>query len=218
MVYLLLMGPPGAGKGTQAAKLVERYDIPHVSTGDIFRGALQERTPLGLEAKRYMDVGALVPDQVTVGITRERLAKSDCIGGFILDGFPRTLQQAHALDQMLAKMGIRLNRVLNIVVADKDLIPRLTGRRICQSCGATYHIVYRPPAKEDICDRCGGELYQRDDDHEDTVRERLEVYHRQTLPLIEYYRERGLYTEINGAQPTDAVFRDIIVSLTGEEP
>ena len=133
-MYLLLMGPPGAGKGTQAAKLVERYDIPHVSTGDIFRGALQERTPLGLEAKRYMDVGALVPDQVTVGITRERLAKSDCLGGFILDGFPRTLQQAHALDQMLAKMGIRLNRVVNIVVPDQDLIPRLTGRRICQSC------------------------------------------------------------------------------------
>jgi adenylate kinase len=212
------MGPPGAGKGTQAAKLVERYDIPHVSTGDIFRGALQERTPLGLEAKRYMDVGALVPDQVTVGITRERLAKSDCIGGFILDGFPRTLQQAHALDQMLAKMGIRLNRVLNIVVSDQNLVPRLTGRRICQNCGSTYHIVFRPPAKENVCDRCGGELYQRDDDHEETVRERLEVYHRQTRPLIEYYNARDLYTEIEGAQPTDAVFRDIIVSLTGEEP
>lgn len=217
-MYLLLMGPPGAGKGTQAAKLVERYDIPHVSTGDIFRGALQERTPLGLEAKRYMDVGALVPDQVTVGITRERLAKSDCIGGFILDGFPRTLQQAHALDQMLAKMGIRLNRVVNIVVTDQDLIPRLTGRRICQSCGSTYHIAFRPSAQEGICDRCGGELYQRDDDHEETVRERLEVYHRQTRPLIEYYSERDLYTEINGAQATDIVFRDIIVSLTGEEP
>ncbi len=217
-MYLLLMGPPGAGKGTQAAKLVERYDIPHVSTGDIFRGALQERTPLGLEAKRYMDVGALVPDQVTVGITRERLAKSDCIGGFILDGFPRTLQQAHALDQMLAKMGIRLNRVVNIVVPDLELIPRLTGRRICQSCGATYHMEFRPPIKPNICDRCSGELYQRDDDREETVRERLEVYRRQTQPLIQYYRDRDLYTEINGAQSTDAVFRDIIVSLTGEEP
>lgn len=217
-MYLLLMGPPGAGKGTQAAKLVERYDIPHVSTGDIFRGALQERTPLGLEAKRYMDVGALVPDQVTVGITRERLAKSDCIGGFILDGFPRTLQQAHALDQMLAKMGIRLNRVVNIVVPDLELIPRLTGRRICQSCGATYHMEFRPPIKPNTCDRCSGELYQRDDDREETVRERLEVYRRQTQPLIQYYRDRDLYTEINGAQSTDAVFRDIIVSLTGEEP
>lgn len=217
-MYLLLMGPPGAGKGTQAAKLVERYDIPHVSTGDIFRGALQERTPLGLEAKRYMDVGALVPDQITVGITRERLAKSDCIGGFILDGFPRTLQQAQALDQMLAKMGIRLNRVVNIVVSDPDLIPRLTGRRICHSCGTTYHMEFRPPSKPDICDRCGGELYQRDDDREETVRERLEVYHRQTQPLIRYYRNRDLYTEINGAQSSDAVFRDIIVSLTGEEP
>ena len=215
-MYLLLMGPPGAGKGTQAAKLVERYDIPHVSTGDIFRGALQERTPLGLEAKRYMDVGALVPDQVTVGITRERLAKSDCIGGFILDGFPRTLQQAHSLDQMLAKMGIRLNRVVNIVVPDNELIPRLTGRRICQSCGATYHMEYRPPVQEGICDRCGGELYQREDDRETTVIERLEVYRRQTQPLIQYYRDRDLYTEINGAQPTDTVFRDIIVSLTGE--
>ncbi|NMC32896.1 MAG: adenylate kinase [Veillonellaceae bacterium] len=217
-MYLLLMGPPGAGKGTQAAKLVERYDIPHVSTGDIFRGALQERTPLGLEAKRYMDVGALVPDQVTVGITRERLAKSDCLGGFILDGFPRTLQQAHALDQMLAKMGIRLNRVVNIVVPDEDLIPRLTGRRICQSCGATYHMEFRPPVKPGICDRCGGELYQRADDQEITVRQRLEVYRRQTQPLIQYYLDRDLYTEINGAQAADTVFRDIIVSLTGEEP
>lgn len=212
------MGPPGAGKGTQAAKLVERYDIPHVSTGDIFRGALQERTPLGLEAKRYMDVGALVPDQVTVGITRERLAKSDCIGGFILDGFPRTLQQAHALDQMLAKMGIRLNKVVNIVVPDQELIPRLTGRRICQSCGATYHMEFRPPAQQNVCDRCGGELYQRTDDQEETVRERLEVYRLQTQPLIQYYQERDLYSEINGAQSTEAVFRDIVVSLTGEEP
>ena len=217
-MYLLLMGPPGAGKGTQAAKLVEWYDIPHVSTGDIFRGALQERTPLGLEAKRYMDVGALVPDQVTVGITRERLAKSDCIGGFILDGFPRTLQQAHALDQMLAKMGIRLNKVVNIVVPDQELIPRLTGRRICQSCGATYHMEFRPPAQPSICDRCGGELYQRTDDQEETVRERLEVYRLQTQPLIQYYQERDLYSEINGAQSTEAVFRDIVVSLTGEEP
>ena len=217
-MYLLLMGPPGAGKGTQAARLVERYDIPHVSTGDIFRGALQERTPLGLEAKRYMDVGALVPDQVTVGITRERLAKSDCIGGFILDGFPRTLQQAHALDQMLAKMGIRLNKVVNIVVPDQELIPRLTGRRICQSCGATYHMEFRPPAQPSVCDRCGGELYQRTDDQEETVRERLEVYRLQTQPLIQYYRERDLYSEINGAQSTEAVFRDIVVSLTGEEP
>ena len=217
-MYLLLMGPPGAGKGTQAAKLVERYDIPHVSTGDILRGALQERTPLGLEAKRYMDVGALVPDQVTVGITRERLAKSDCIGGFILDGFPRTLQQAHALDQMLAKMGIRLNKVVNIVVPDQELIPRLTGRRICQSCGATYHMEFRPPAQPSICDRCGGELYQRTDDQEETVRERLEVYRLQTQPLIQYYQERDLYSEINGAQSTEAVFRDIVVSLTGEEP
>ena len=212
------MGPPGAGKGTQAAKLVERYDIPHVSTGDIFRGALQERTPLGLEAKRYMDVGALVPDQVTVGITRERLAKSDCIGGFILDGFPRTLQQAHALDQMLAKMGIRLNKVVNIVVPDQELIPRLTGRRICQSCGATYHMEFRPPAQQNVCDRCGGELYQRTDDQEETVRERLEVYRLQTQPLIQYYQERDLYSEINGAQSTEAVFRDIVVSLTGDEP
>ena len=217
-MYLLLMGPPGAGKGTQAAKLVERYDIPHVSTGDIFRGALQERTPLGLEAKRYMDVGALVPDQVTVGITRERLAKSDCIGGFILDGFPRTLQQAQALDQMLAKMGIRLNKVVNIAVPDQELIPRLTGRRICQSCGATYHMEFRPPAQQNVCDRCGGELYQRTDDQEETVRERLEVYRLQTQPLIQYYRDRDLYSEINGAQPTETVFRDIIVSLTGEEP
>ncbi len=135
-----------------------------------------------------------------------------------MDGFPRTLQQAHALDQMLAKMGIRLNRVVNIVVSDQELIPRLTGRRICQSCGATYHMEFRPPAQLGICDRCGGELYQRADDHEETVRERLEVYRLQTQPLIQYYQERDLYTEINGEQSTESVFRDIIVSLTGEEP
>ena len=175
------MGPPGAGKGTQAAKLVERYDIPHVSTGDIFRGALQERTPLGLEAKRYMDVGALVPDQVTVGITRERLAKSDCLGGFILDGFPRTLQQAHALDQMLAKMGIRLNRVVNIVVPDEDLIPRLTGRRICQSCGSTYHMEFRPPVKPGICDRCGGDAKH---EHEARARARQQSLLRNGMVIL----------------------------------
>ena len=212
-MYLLLMGPPGAGKGTQAAKLVERYDIPHVSTGDIFRGALQERTPLGLEAKRYMDVGALVPDQVTVGITRERLAKSDCIGGFILDGFPRTLQQAHALDQMLAKMGIRLNKVVNIVVPDQELIPRLTGRRICQSCGATYHMEFRPPAQPSICDRCGGELYQRDDDNETTIRQRLGVYRQQTFPLIEHYAKQGLIKTIDGAVEAKEVIAAVLKAV-----
>lgn len=217
-MFLILMGPPGAGKGTQAAKLVERYDIPHISTGDIFRGALQERTPLGLEAKRYMDVGALVPDQVTVGITRERMAKSDCHGGFILDGFPRTSEQAQALDQMLTKMGIRINRVLNIAVPEEELVPRLTGRRICQMCGTTYHLAFRPPLKPDVCDRDGETLYQREDDQEATVRERLAVYRQMTAPLIKYYQDRGLYTEIDGAQKTDMVFRDIVRSITGEDP
>ena len=217
-MFLLLMGPPGAGKGTQAANLVERYDIPHISTGDIFRGALQSGTPLGMEVKRYIDVGALVPDKVTVGITRERLAKSDCHGGFILDGFPRTIDQAQALDQMLTKMGIRINRVLNIAASENVLVPRLTGRRICQMCGTTYHLIFRPPAKPDICDRDGEPLYQREDDQEETVRERLAVYREQTAPLIKYYQERGLYTEINGAQPSDIVFRDIVRTITGEDP
>ena len=212
-MYILLMGPPGAGKGTQAALLVEKYHIPHISTGDMFRAAVKEGTPLGLEAKRYMDSGQLVPDSVTIGIVKERLAKPDCRQGFILDGFPRTLEQAAALDVTLAELGISLTRVVNIVAPDAELVRRMTGRRICKGCGATYHVDFNPPAAAAVCDKCGGEIYQRADDKEETVAKRLSVYQAQTQPLIGYYRDRGLYAEINGLQPIDAVLADVEASL-----
>ncbi|MDT8902666.1 adenylate kinase [Anaeroselena agilis] len=214
-MFILLMGPPGAGKGTQAALLVEKYSIPHISTGDMFRAAVKEGTPLGLEAKRYMDAGGLVPDSVTIGIVKERLAKPDCQAGFILDGFPRTLEQAAALDKTLTELGIRLTRVVNITVPDDELVRRMTGRRICKGCGATYHVAFNPPAAADKCDKCGGEIFQRADDKEETVAKRLEVYQAQTQPLIGYYREKGLYTEIDGRQGIDEVLAAIETSLRG---
>ncbi|SDF50880.1 adenylate kinase [Sporolituus thermophilus] len=216
-MHILLMGPPGAGKGTQAVKLVEAFHIPHISTGDMFRAAVKEGTPLGKQAKEYMDAGQLVPDSVTIGIVKERLAKPDCERGFILDGFPRTLDQADALDRTLCELGIRLDRVINISVPAEELVKRMTGRRICRSCGATYHIHFNPPAQAGICDKCGGELYQRADDQEQTVTKRLAVYSAQTQPLIEYYQDKGLYTEIDGQQDIDKVFADIVASLRGEQ-
>lgn len=215
-MYILLMGPPGAGKGTQAAKLVESFDIPHISTGDMFRAAVKEGTPLGRKAKEYMDAGQLVPDSVTIGIVKERLAKADCQKGFILDGFPRTLDQAAALDVSLDELGIKLDRVVNITASEDELVLRMTGRRICKGCGATYHVKFNPSGADGKCDKCGGELYQREDDKEETVKKRLAVYQAQTQPLIEYYREKGLYTEIDGLQPIDEVFGDIVTSLKGE--
>ncbi|MDR7867698.1 MAG: adenylate kinase [Sporomusaceae bacterium] len=214
-MFILLMGPPGAGKGTQAALLVEKYRIPHISTGDMFRAAVKEGTPLGLEAKRYMDAGGLVPDSVTIGIVKERLAKPDCKEGFILDGFPRTLEQAAALDTTLTELGIKLTRVVNITVPDDELVRRMTGRRICKGCGATYHVAFNPPAAADRCDKCGGEIFQRADDKEETVAKRLEVYQAQTQPLIGYYREKGLYAEIDGRQAIDEVLAAIDTSLRG---
>lgn len=214
-MFILLMGPPGAGKGTQAALLVEKFRIPHISTGDMFRAAVKEGTPLGLEAKRYMDAGGLVPDSVTIGIVKERLAKPDCKEGFILDGFPRTLEQAAALDTTLTELGVKLTRVVNITVPDDELVRRMTGRRICKGCGATYHVAFNPPATADRCDKCGGEIFQRADDKEETVAKRLEVYQAQTQPLIGYYREKGLYTEIDGRQAIDAVLAAIDTSLRG---
>lgn len=215
-MHILLMGPPGAGKGTQAAKLVEQYNIPHISTGDMFRAAVQEGTPLGKQAKQFMDAGQLVPDSVTIGIVKERLAKSDCNDGFILDGFPRTTEQAVELDRILQELGIKLDRVINIIVPDDLLVRRMTGRRICRSCGATYHAEFNPSEKGEMCDKCGGELYQRADDHVETVTKRLSVYQAQTKPLIEYYQDKGLYTEINGQQDIDKVMADIVDSLKGE--
>jgi adenylate kinase len=212
-MYILLMGPPGAGKGTQAEKLIDAYKIPHISTGDMFRAAVSQGTELGKEAKKYMDAGGLVPDVVTIGIVREGLAKPECAKGFILDGFPRTQEQAVALDGILKELGIKLTGVVNIEVPDKDLVARVTGRRICKKCGATYHITFNPPKVEGICDKCGGDLYQRDDDKAETVKHRLAAYHSQTEPLISYYKKQGLYIEIDGTQPINKVYSNVKSSL-----
>lgn len=212
---LVLLGPPGAGKGTQAANIVEAFQIPHISTGDIFRKNLKENTPLGLKAKEYMDKGLLVPDELVVDLVQDRLAQEDCKAGFMLDGFPRTVVQAEALDRVLADMDMDLSAVLNIEVDQDLLLKRITGRRICRSCGATYHVEFNPPAKEGICDLCGGELYQRDDDVEETVAKRLEVYNEQTQPLIDFYNKTGVLIDINGQQDIDKVFEDIKKALEG---
>jgi adenylate kinase len=215
MMNLVLMGLPGAGKGTQAEKIVEKYGIPHISTGDMFRAAIKEGTALGLEAKSYMDRGDLVPDEVTIGIVRERLSKDDCQKGFLLDGFPRTVAQAEALENILAELNRSIDYVINIDV-DKDiLMERLTGRRICKDCGATYHLVFNPPAQPGVCDKCGGELYQRADDNEETVANRLEVNLKQAKPLLDFYQEKGYLRNINGQQEIDKVFEDISELLGG---
>ncbi len=209
------MGLPGAGKGTQAEKIVEKYSIPHISTGDMFRTAIKEGTELGMQAKSFMDKGALVPDEVTIGIVRERLSKDDCKKGFLLDGFPRTVAQAEALETILSDLDRQISYVININV-DKDiLMERLTGRRICKSCGATYHLVFNPPTKEDTCNRCGGELYQRADDNAETVQNRLDVNLKQTQPLLDFYGEKGYLRNINGQQDINIVFEDVDALLSG---
>ncbi|MCL6589152.1 MAG: adenylate kinase [Firmicutes bacterium] len=211
---LILLGPPGAGKGTQAELLIEKYNIPHVSTGDIFRAAIKEGTALGLEAKRYMDSGQLVPDEVVVGIVKERLLKADAQKGFLLDGFPRTVPQADALAQFLTGVGRSITRVINIEADPQILIKRLTGRRICRNCASVYHIENKPPRVSGVCDHCGGEVYQRDDDTPEVVQKRLNVYQLQTEPLINYYKEKGLLVSFDGGHsPIDALFSDIIKSL-----
>ena len=212
-MYILLMGPPGAGKGTQAEKLIDEFKIPHISTGDMFRAAVSAGTELGKEAKKYMDAGGLVPDVVTIGIVREGLSKPECANGFILDGFPRTEEQAVALDGILKDLGIKLTGVVNISVPDSELVARVVGRRICKACGATYHVSFNTSKVENVCDKCGGNLYQRNDDKEETVVNRLHAYHEQTAPLIEYYKKQGLYKEIDGLQPIDKVYADVKVSL-----
>lgn len=212
-MHILLMGPPGAGKGTQAAELVKAFDIPHISTGDMFRAAAKEGTELGKQAKACMDAGKLVPDSVTIGIVRERLAKDDCKKGFILDGFPRTVEQADALTGILKDLGLTLTRVLNISVPAEDLIERAVGRRICKKCGATYHTKFNPPKKEGICDVCGSELFQRADDTAETMKNRLSVYEASTKPLIDYYKAAGVYTEVDGRQPIEKVTQDLIEVL-----
>lgn len=212
-MYILLMGPPGAGKGTQAEKLIREYGIPQISPGDMFRAAVKSGTALGKEAKSYMDKGALVPDSVTVGIVKERLAQDDCKKGWILDGFPRTTAQASALDAILHDLGIQLTAVLDFNVNRDDLVKRVSGRLVCRQCGASFHKEFRPPKQEGVCDNCGGELYQRADDNEVTVRERLAVYDTSTKPLIDYYKVSGRYYEINGDQSMDKVFADVQAAL-----
>jgi len=212
---LILMGLPGAGKGTQAERIVGKYGLPHISTGDMFRTAIKEETELGKKAKSYMDAGELVPDDVTIGIVRERLGKADCQKGFLLDGFPRTTAQAEALDNLLADMGRRIDAVLYIDVDRDSLLERLTGRRICSQCGATYHITLNPPKEEGVCDKCGGQLYQRDDDKIETVKTRLEVNEKQQKPLLDFYNKKNCLQEIDGNQDIDDVFASIERVLGG---
>lgn len=213
---VVLLGPPGAGKGTQAATMVEKYHIAHISTGDLLRAAVKEGTPLGLEAKGYMESGQLVPDSLILGLVEERIQKEDCQEGFLLDGFPRTPAQADALGEMLNKLNQALDAVINIQVPMDKLMARLTGRRVCKSCGATFHNVFNPSAKGDFCDKCGAELYQRADDTEETVKARLDVYEQQTAPLISYYAEKDLLKDINGDQDIKKVDEDIARALGGK--
>ncbi|ACB83814.1 adenylate kinase [Natranaerobius thermophilus] len=212
---IILMGPPGAGKGTQAEKLSKELDVPHIATGDIFRKAVSEGTELGKEAKSYMDAGQLVPDDVVIGIVEERLKKPDCHEGFILDGFPRTVTQAEALDKVLSDNP--LTAAVYIDVSKDELIDRLSGRRICRKCGKSYHIKFNPPQVRGVCDEDEGELYQRDDDNEETAKERLEVYLENTQPLVEYYQDRGILKKIDGTKSPEEVFRDILKAVQAKQ-
>jgi adenylate kinase len=202
---IILIGPPGAGKGTQATRMIDRLQVPQISTGDMFRAAVKEGTPMGKKAKEYMDKGALVPDEVVIGVVNERFGKPDCKKGFILDGFPRTLDQAKALDELLKKLGTKLDHVVVIEVPDDYLVDRLTGRRTCKGCNYMHHIKNDPPKKPGVCDKCGGELYQRDDDKEETIRQRLKTYHDQTSPLIKYYSTQGVVRKIDGTLSMEQV-------------
>lgn len=210
---MILLGPPGAGKGTQAKDLVEKYGIPQISTGDILRKNLAEKTPLGLEAKKFMDKGELVPDSVVVGIVKERLKEADCAKGYILDGFPRTVPQAEELDRALADMKTPLDKVLSIEVADEELVKRLSGRRTCRNCPAGYHVMFKPSKVEGKCDACGGELYQRDDDQEEAIKNRLKVYQSSTAPLIDYYTKKSLLRGIDGVGDMKEILKRMVAAL-----
>ena len=216
MLRAVLLGPPVAGKGTQAVRLVEKYEIPHISTGDIFRKNIKEGTELGKKAQEYMNAGALVPDELVVDLVKDRLQQDDCKNGFLLDGFPRTIFQAEKLDEFLSESNLKMDIVINLKVEKEALIKRLTGRRVCKDCGASYHIVNIPPKKEGVCDICGGELIQRKDDNIETVENRINVYEEQTAPLIGYYKEAGSLVDFDGEASLDEVF-DAIVQAIGEQ-
>ena len=211
---IIMLGAPGAGKGTQAKLIAEKYGVPHISTGDIFRANIKNGTELGKEAKEYMDKGLLVPDELTVRLLLDRVAQDDCTNGYVLDGFPRTIPQAEVLDKELTKLGDSVDFAVDVDVPDENIIRRMSGRRACLNCGATYHIVNIPPKKEGICDVCGSELVLRDDDQPETVKNRLKVYHEQTQPLIEYYTGKGVLRTVDGTLPMEEVF-DAIVKILG---
>lgn len=211
------MGPPGAGKGTQAEHIVTAFHVPHISTGDAFRLAIKQGTPIGLKAKEYIDQGLLVPDEITVGIVQERLQLDDCQAGFLLDGFPRTLSQAEALDGILTTMGKKIDSVINLAVDRNLLLARLTGRRICKSCAATYHVMFNAPKQAMVCDKCDGELYQRSDDTEEKVGTRLDEYINKTAPLLSYYNNKGVLREVDGEQSIETVSSEITTILKGTQ-
>ena len=207
---IILMGLPGAGKGTQASEIVKKFPIPHISTGDMFRKAIKDETDLGKEAKSYMDRGELVPDEVTVGIVKERISEDDAKKGFLLDGFPRTIDQAESLNQIMSELDREIDAVINIEVPEEELMNRLTGRRICEKCGTTYHLVFNPPKVDGICDIDGGKLYQREDDNPETVSNRLSVNVKQSKPILEYYNNKGVLKNIDGSEDIDEVTNDVI--------
>ena len=207
---IIMLGAPGAGKGTQAKQIADKFQIPHISTGDIFRANIKEGTELGTKAKAFMDKGELVPDELTVQLVVDRIAKDDCKRGFVLDGFPRSIPQAEVLDETLAKMGEKMDYAIDVDVPDENIVNRMGGRRACVNCGATYHIVNVPTKVEGICDKCGSETILRDDDKPETVQKRLSVYHTQTQPLIEYYKKQGILKSVDGTRPMDDVFADIV--------
>ena len=212
---IIMLGAPGAGKGTQAAKIAAKYQIPHISTGDIFRANLKAGTELGKKAKEYMDQGLLVPDELVVDLVVDRVQQDDCKIGYVLDGFPRTIPQAEALDKALAEFGDKIDYAIDVNVPDENIVKRMGGRRACVGCGATYHLVYAPTKTEGICDVCGKELILRDDDKPETVQKRLNVYHEQTAPLIDYYKEQGILRVIDGSKGLDTCFKEICYILEG---
>ncbi len=212
---IIMLGAPGAGKGTQALRIAEKYGLPHISTGDIFRSNIKNGTELGQKAKSYMDQGLLVPDELTCDLVVDRITKDDCSRGYILDGFPRTIPQAQALTQALEKLGTQIDYAIDVDVPDENIVSRMSGRRACPNCGATYHIVFNRPAKEDVCDVCGEPLIMRSDDRPETVQKRLDVYHAQTQPLIDYYKEKGVLYAVDGTKKMEEVF-SAITAILGE--